>query len=77
MWQPCISWDLVKNTEFRPHPDLLNQNLQFNKIPSLFAHTLKFEKHSSNIFTFNSQHTDVHGITLAGVVFEILGGVRV
>ena len=58
-------------------PDLLNPNLQFNKIPSLSARALKFQKHCSNIFTFNSQLTSVYGITLAGGVFEILESIRV
>lgn len=27
------------------HPDLLNQNLPFNKIPRIFEYTLKYAKH--------------------------------
>ena len=41
-----VTWELVRNTIKYKTPALLNQNLQFNKIPgSLYAH--QFKKHLS------------------------------
>lgn len=39
--------ELVRNVEAEPSPDLVNQNLHFNKIPRGFNCTLKFERHFS------------------------------
>ena len=55
----------------------LSQNTQFNNVTSLCVGTLTFEKHYSNIFTFSNQHVSVHGITLAGGIFEIEERIRV
>ena len=38
-----LTWTLLKMQTLRPHPNLLNQNLQFNKIPRWYVYTFKFE----------------------------------
>ena len=49
-----ITWELIRNSSLRPHPDLLNHNLHFNKISMGFICTLMFEKYLSNIFSLHS-----------------------
>lgn len=41
-----ITWleNLLEMQSLRPHPELLTQNLPFNKIPRGFQSTSKFEK---------------------------------
>lgn len=40
-------WNLVRNADFLPIPDLINQIPHFSKIPRSCAYTLNFDKHSS------------------------------
>lgn len=45
-----------KNVESQAPPSLLSQNLNFNKIPRGFIHTLKFGKHCTAV-PYNSGFT--------------------
>lgn len=40
-----VTVSLLEMPLFRPHPRLLNHNVHFSEIPSLFAGVIKCEKH--------------------------------